>query len=88
MKAGLRHKGSRSGGDEVCVRACVCVCVCVCVLSAKAQYGGEGSGTGKGQVYTQHSGSASPSCCEVGRGGGLKGLNLLVTKVVCTTVIG
>ena len=24
-KAGLRHKGSRSGGEEVCVCACVCV---------------------------------------------------------------
>ena len=44
--------------------------------------------TGKGQVYTQHSGSAGPSYCEVGRGGGLKGLNLPVTKVVCTTVVG
>ena len=66
---------------------CACVCVCVCVLAAKAQYGRGGSGKGKGQVYTQHSGSAGPSCCEVGRGGGLKGLNLLVTIVVCTTVV-
>ena len=89
MKARLRHRGSRSGGEEVCVRACACVCVVcvrvcvrVCVLAAKAQYGRGGSGKGKGQVYTQHSDSAGPSCCEVGRGGGLKAYLLPKSSVL------